>query len=77
MGVLVYVFLYLLCSILFVLCFFNIVSFMYIYCYLFCLCGPGSSVCIATDYGLYVPGSNPGGDEFFRPSRPAEKLVLL
>ena len=32
--------------------------------------GPGSSVCIATDYGLDGPGSNPGGDEIFRPSRP-------
>ena len=37
-----------------------------------CVCGePGSSVGIATDYGLNVPGSNPGGDEIFRPSRPA------
>jgi len=33
--------------------------------------GPGSSVGIATDYGLDCPGSNPGGDETFRPSRPA------
>jgi len=33
--------------------------------------GPGSSVCIATDYGLYGLGSNPGGDEIFCPSRPA------
>jgi len=33
--------------------------------------GPGTSVCIATDYGLDGPGSNPGGDEVFRPSRPA------
>ena len=33
--------------------------------------GPGSSVGIATDYGLDVPGSNPGGDEIFRSSRPA------
>ena len=31
----------------------------------------GSSVGIATDYGLDGPGSNPGGDENFRPSRPA------
>ena len=30
-----------------------------------------SSVGIATDYGLDGPGSNPGGDEIFRPSRPA------
>jgi len=34
-------------------------------------CGPGSSVGIATDYGLDSPGSNPGGNETFRPSRPA------
>ena len=34
-------------------------------------CGPGSSVGIATDYGLDGPGSNPGGDQIFRPSRPA------
>jgi len=33
--------------------------------------GPGSSVGIATDYGLEGPGSNPGGDEFFRPSKTA------
>ena len=33
--------------------------------------GPGSSVGIATDYGLDSLGSNPGGDEIFRPSRPA------
>ena len=35
------------------------------------ICGPGSSFGIATDYGLEVPRSNPGGDEIFRPSRPA------
>ena len=35
------------------------------------ICGPGSSVGIATDYGLDGPGLNPGGDEIFRPSRPA------
>jgi len=34
-------------------------------------CGPGSSVGIATDYGLDGAGSNPRGDEIFRPSRPA------
>ena len=34
-------------------------------------CGPGSSVGITTDYGLDGPGSNSGGDEIFRPSRPA------
>ena len=32
--------------------------------------GPGSSVGM-TDYGLDGPGSNPDGDEIFRPSRPA------
>ena len=31
--------------------------------------GPGSSVGIVTDYGLDGPGSYPGGDEIFRPSR--------
>ena len=31
--------------------------------------GPGSSVGIATE--LDGPGSNPDGDEIFRPSRPA------
>jgi len=36
---------------------------MYYYYY----CGPGSSVGIATDYGLDGPGSNPGGDEIFPP----------
>ena len=34
-------------------------------------CGPGSSVGIATDYGLDGPGSNPGRDEIFHPSRSA------
>ena len=33
--------------------------------------GPGSSVDIATDYGLDGPESNPGGDQIFRPFRPA------
>ena len=33
-------------------------------------CGPGNSVGIVTDYGLDGPGSNPGGDEIFRPFRP-------
>ena len=28
-------------------------------------------VLISVDYGLDGPGSNPGGDEIFRPSRPA------
>jgi len=34
-------------------------------------CGPGSSVGIATAYRVDGLGSNPGGDEFFRSSRPA------
>jgi len=33
--------------------------------------GPRSSVGVATNYGLDGPGSNPGGDEIFCPSRPA------
>jgi len=33
--------------------------------------GRDSSVGIATDYGLDCPGSNSGGDEIFRPSKPA------
>ena len=37
--------------------------------------GPGSSVGIATVYGLDSPGSKPGGDEFFRPSGPALGLT--
>jgi len=53
---------------------------MYVYIYIYicvyiniymCVCGPGSSVVIETDYGMDGPGSNPGGDEIFRPSRPA------
>jgi hypothetical protein len=40
-----------------------------------CVCGwvcvPGSSVGIATDYGLDGPASNPGADEIFHLSRPA------
>jgi len=35
------------------------------------MCGPVSSIGIATDYGLDGLGSNPVGDEIFRPSRPA------
>ena len=53
---------------------------MYVYIYIYvcvCMCvrvrarAPGSSVGTATDYGLDGPGSNPVGDEMFRPSRPA------
>jgi hypothetical protein len=43
----------------------------HIHIYTYIYNGPGSLVVIATDYGLDVPGSNPGGDEIFRPSRPA------
>ena len=39
---------------------------VYIYIHIY---GPGSSVGIATDYGLDGPGSNPGGDEIFCPTR--------
>ena len=45
--------------------------------------GPGSSVGIATDYGLDAPGSNSGGDEIFRlprlalePTQPPVQWVL-
>ena len=41
-------------------------------------CGPGSSVGIATDYGLDGPRSNPGGDEISaRPDRPWGPPSLL
>jgi len=56
---------------------FSMYVYIYIYIYththiyIYIYCGPGSSVGIATDYGLDGPGSNPGGDEIFRPSRPA------
>ena len=36
-----------------------------------CICGPGSSVAIATDSRMDGMGSNPSGDDIFRPSRPA------
>ena len=36
-----------------------------------CTNGPGSSVGIATDYGLDGPGIESLWDEIFRPSRPA------
>ena len=42
----------------------DIYTYIYIY-------GAGSSIRIATDYWLHGPGSNPGGDEIFRPSRRA------
>ena len=40
-------------------------------------CGPGSSLGMATEYGLDDPGSNPGGDVIFRPSRPALEPAQL
>ena len=44
---------------------------IYIYvCVCVCVCGPGSLVGITTDYGLDGPGSNAGGDDILRPSRP-------
>jgi len=46
----------------------HVLGFLYQSTLLF---GPGSSVGIATDYGLDGLGSNPGGEEIFRPSRPA------
>ena len=47
-----------------------LVGFYFLF-FIFFYYGPGISVGIATDYGLDGPGSNPGGDEIFRPSRPA------
>ena len=38
-----------------------VLNFKFIY---ICNSGPGSSVGIATDYGLDGPGSNPGGRDF-------------
>ena len=51
--------------------------YIYIYIYIYMLCGPSSLVSIATDWGLESLGSNPGGDEIFRPSRPAPGLTQL
>ena len=48
---------------------------MYLIISLYFICGHGSSVGIVTDYGLDGPESNPGGDEIFRPSRPALRLT--
>ena len=39
--------------------------------YMLSIGGPGSSVRIATEYGLDGLGSNPSGDQIYRPSRPA------
>ena len=46
-----------------------LVLLLYIYIYIYISCGPGSSVGIATDYGLNGLGLNPGGGEIFRPYR--------
>ena len=53
--------------------FFENLTFYLVYMYYRYIhpCGPGSSVDIATDYGLDRPGSDPDGDEIFRSSRPA------
>jgi len=48
-----------------------VLHYKYLRTYVTFICGPGILVGIATDYGLDGPGSNPGGDENFRPSRPA------
>ena len=45
------------------------------YIYIF-FCGPDSSVGIATDFGLDDLGSNPGRNENFLPSRPAQGHIL-
>ena len=45
--------------------------YYYYYYAIYCKLWASSSVGIATDYRLDGPGSNPGGDEIFRPSRPA------
>ena len=51
--------------------------FIYIYIYIHththvcvCVLGGVRYIGISTDYGLDDPGSNPGGDENFRPSIP-------
>ena len=42
--------------------------YIYVYMYMY-TCGLGRSVGIATDYRLDGPGSNPGGDKIFCPSK--------
>jgi len=46
-------------------------QFIYYIIYIYIYKGPGNLVGIASDYGLEGLGSNPGGDEIFRPSRTA------
>jgi len=52
----------------------ELATYIYIYIYIYIytnICGPGSSVGIATDYGMDGPGSNPVGTRFSaRPDRP-------
>jgi len=55
----------------FQMCKLYIYIYIHTYIHTYIDAGPVSSVGIATDYGLDDPGSNPGGDENFRPSRPA------
>ena len=45
--------------------------YTHIYVHKIYMCGPSSSVGIATYYALDGPGSNPGGGEIFRPHRRA------
>jgi len=45
-------------------------EYIYIYIHIY-VRELGSSVGVAIDYGLDDPGSNPVGDQIFRPSRPA------
>jgi len=54
-----------------------ILSSVYVTTFYVSISGLGSSVGIATDYGLDGPGSNPGGDEIFGPSRPWGPPSLL
>ena len=55
--------------------YFVIKTNLWIYSSYSAMCGPGISVGVATDYGLDGPGSNPGGDEIFRPFRPALRPI--
>jgi len=49
----------------------SLIAVRYVYLPLIFSLVPGSSVGIATDYGPDGPGSNPGAEEIFWPSRPA------
>ena len=53
-----------------IFCILCVCIYIYIYIYIY-ISGPGSSVSIATYYGLDGPGSNSGGDNIFRPYRSA------